>query len=224
MRLALSIVMMSTAVLPAQIVLAGASTETGSAKTAVKEIKKTEATKVFVTSADAEEKPPVLNTETDTKAAAGTTGVHRIRKETISSSTLLKIGGGVAITAGLIALAASGGGGSSHGSDNGSRTASSSEPPLPDRFVSAWKATGDQPGSGRTYIGEFHLYPGGALSYALSVSNGEQLSGSGNWGLSGYQLTVRTDHGSIYSGYVTPGDYNLVHLNSNTGWNLYLAR
>ncbi len=210
-RQALSTAILLTVVLPAQVLLAGTSTDVGNTRTTIKKIQKTKATKIFVTNTENEKKKEA---KTNTPETGSPTIATRKRKEELSSSTLLKIGGGTAIAAGLIALAAGGGGGGN----------SKPEPLTADRFVSAWKANGDQPGSGRTYIGEYHLYSGGAISYAVNISSGEQFAGGGNWSLSGDQLTIRTDHGSIYSGSITPGDYNMVNLNSNTGWNLHLTR
>lgn len=137
-----------------------------------------------------------------------------------SMSTGMKVGlavGAAAAVGAGIALAA--GSGSDSGGSSGS-----TEPPTAASLVGAWSAAGDQPGSGRTYTGTYHLYDGGGLGYDLNVSSGEHLVGSGSWRITEYLLEMHTDHGSLYSGQFTPGVYNIIHMNANTQWNLTLTR
>lgn len=97
-------------------------------------------------------------------------------------------------------------------------------PPTADSLVGPWHGEGNQPGSGLTYSGTYHLYQGGSLGYDLNVSDGEHLVGGGSWRINGYRLDVHTDHGSLYSGSFAPGVTNVINMNANTGWNLTLNR
>lgn len=132
----------------------------------------------------------------------------------LSTGTMIAIGAGAAVLlGGAIALA----------------TDSSDPPPPPtpptaEQLVSPWHAEGNQPGSGLTYTGTYHLYQGGGLGYDLYVSNGQHLVGGGAWRINHYTLSLHTDHGSLYTGEFAPGNINTVNLNSNTGWNLTLTR
>jgi len=134
----------------------------------------------------------------------------------LSTGMWVGIGVGAAAVIG-VAIAAGGGGG-------GDDAPAPIVPPTADSLVSPWHAEGNQPGSGRTYSGTYHLYQGGSLGYDLQVSSGEHLVGSGSWRITEYQLQMRTDHGSLYSGNFTPGIYTVIHMNANTGWNLTLTR
>jgi len=136
-----------------------------------------------------------------------------------SLSTPLMIGIGVAVlVGGAVAIGSSGGGGGD------STPAVPQTPPTPDQLVAPWHAEGNQPGSGLTYSGTYHLYQGGGLGYDLRVSDGEHLVGGGSWRLDGYTLSLHTDHGSLYRGDFVPGNISTVSLNANTGWNLTLTR
>ncbi len=139
-------------------------------------------------------------------------------ESSISTGMWIGIGAGAVIVAG-VAIAAGGGGGG--GSDD---SPDPTIPPTADSLVAAWQVTGRQPGSGLTYSGTYHLYQGGSLGYDLNVSNGQHLAGGGSWRINGYQLQMHTDHGSLYSGSFVPGNYNVIHLNSNTGWDITLTR
>ncbi len=133
-------------------------------------------------------------------------------------STGLIIGIGVGAAA-LVGIAVAVG-----GSSGGDETPVSVGPPTADSLVGAWHGEGNQPGSGLTYTGTYHLYQGGSLGYDLNVSDGEHLIGGGSWRINGYQLDIHTDHGSLYSGSFAPGVTNVVSLNANTGWNLTISR
>ncbi len=132
-------------------------------------------------------------------------------------STGMKIGIGVGaavLLGGAIALGGDGGGGDS----------APPVPPTADELVSAWHADANQPGSGLTYSGTYHLYQGGGLGYDIYISNGQHLTGGGAWRIEGYNLSVHTDRGSLYRGTFAPGNIISVSLNSNTGWVLTLTR
>jgi len=134
-------------------------------------------------------------------------------------STPLMIGIGAAVLlGGAVALGSSGGGGGD------STPPADPIPPTPDQLVAPWHAEGNQPGSGRTYSGTYHLYQGGSLGYDLHISDGDHLVGGGSWRLDGYTLSLHTDHGSLYRGDFVPGNITSVSLNANTGWNLVLTR
>jgi len=140
------------------------------------------------------------------------------KDSSLSTGTWIGIGAGaVVLLGGAVALGSGGGSGSSGGSDP-------VVPPTAAQMVSAWQAVGEQPGSGRTYTGTYHLYDGGSIGYDLNVSSGEHLVGSGSWRTNGYQLEIHTDHGSLYSGSFSPGVYTIIHMNANTQWNLTLTR
>lgn len=164
---------------------------------------------------DSSEEVPVLDDSSKiVKDEPGTTPVEETH---LSTGAKVGIGvGAVALVGGIVALAGGGGGGSS--------STSSNNPPTADQLVDAWQANANQPGSGLTYIGTYQLYQGGSLSYSVNISDGEQFAGGGSWSLVDYALTVRTDHGSVYTGSFAPGNITSVDLNSNTGWNLYLTR
>lgn len=134
----------------------------------------------------------------------------------MSTGMMIGVGAGaVVLLGGAIALGSGGGG------DDSSDPV---VPPTMDQLVSPWSAVGNQPGSGRSYTGTFHLYSGGSLGYDLNVSSGEHLVGGGSWRINGYQLEVHTDHGSLYSGSFTPGNYSIIQMNANTQWNVTLTR
>lgn len=124
--------------------------------------------------------------------------------------------GAVLLVGGAIAL---GSGGSSSSSDS-----SSTEPPTADSLVGAWQAGASQLGSGLTYTGTYQLFQGGGVAYDIYVSDGEHLVGGGSWRINEYQLSIHTDHGSLYQGSFTPGNYNTVSLVANTYWTLTLTR
>jgi hypothetical protein len=90
--------------------------------------------------------------------------------------------------------------------------------------VSAWHAAGEQPGSGRTYTGTYHLYDGGSIGYDINISSGEHYVGGGSWSINGYQLQINTDHGSHYGGSFSPGVYTVIRMSANTQWLLTLSR
>jgi len=138
-------------------------------------------------------------------------------ESSISTGMWIGIGVGAAVLAG-VAIAAGGGG----SSDND--TPAPVVPPTMDQLVAAWSAAGHQPGSGLTYTGTYHLYQGGSLGYDLNVSNGQHLVGGGSWRLNGYQLQLHTDHGSLYSGSFASDNFDVIHMNANTGWDLTLSR
>lgn len=141
-----------------------------------------------------------------------------VKEEESSLSTGMMIGIGVGAIA-LVGVAVAVGGG---GGDDSSGPI---VPPTADELVAAWHAEGNQPGSGRTYSGTYHLYPGGSLGYDLQVAGEDHLVGGGSWRINGYQLQIHTDHGSLYSGEFAPSRvYTVIHMNSNTGWNLTLTR
>ncbi len=136
--------------------------------------------------------------------------------EFFTTGMMIGIGAGAAVlVGGAIALGGGGGGG---GDD------APVVPPTADNLVSAWHAEGNQPGSGRTYSGTYHLYQGGSLGYDLHVSSGEHFVGGGSWKLTDYQLQIHTDHGSSYTGSFVPGNITTINLNSNSQWNLTLTR
>ena len=97
-------------------------------------------------------------------------------------------------------------------------------PPTADQLVDPWHAEGNQPGSGRTYVGTYHLYSGGVIGYDLQVSTGEHLVGTGSWSINEYLLQIQTDHGSLYSGQFTPGAYTSIDMNATSQWILRLTR
>jgi len=133
----------------------------------------------------------------------------------LSTGTMIAIGAGaVVLVGGAIAL----------GTDSSDSPPPPPTPPTADQLVNPWHAEGNQPGSGLTYTGTYHLYQGGALGYDLYVSNGQRLVGGGAWRIDHYTLSIHTDHGSLYRGDFAPGNLNSVNLNSNTGWNLTLTR
>ncbi len=134
-----------------------------------------------------------------------------------TTGMMIGIGAGAAVLVGG-AIALGGGGGGGGGDDV------PAVPPTADQLVSAWHAEGDQPGSGRTYSGTYHLYQGGSLGYDLQVSSGEHFVGGGSWKLTDYQLQIHTDHGSLYTGSFIPGNITTIHLTSNSQWNLALTR
>lgn len=135
-----------------------------------------------------------------------------------SLSTGVKVGIGVGAVAVIGAAVAIGGGGG--GGDDAPIVS-----PTADSLVAGWHAEGNQPGSGRTYSGTFHLYQGGSLGYDLQVHGEDHMVGGGSWRVNGYQLEIRTDHGSLYSGQFVPAAaYVVINMNSNTGWNLTLTR
>ncbi|HID70139.1 MAG TPA: hypothetical protein EYP35_06700 [Desulfobacterales bacterium] len=147
----------------------------------------------------------------------------------LSKGMMIGVGAGAAVLIG-VAIAAGGGGG---GEDTGvsvpgttpiDASSSSAAPPTPAQLVAAWHAEGNQPGSGRTYTGTYHLFDGGSIGYDLYVSSGEHLVGGGSWRVSDYQLQIHTDHGSLYSGNFAPGNYSYINMNANTQWNLTLSR
>ena len=160
------------------------------------------------------------NVEKETAADASKDAVGDTEKSSkddessLSTGMMIGIGAGAAVLIG-VAVAAGGGGG---GGD------APVGPPTADQLVAAWHAEGSHPATGRTYSGTFHLYQGGALGYDIWVTDGRHLVGGGSWVLNGYQLQIRTDHGSLYSGELTPGVYTVIHLMSNTAWNLTLTR
>lgn len=146
--------------------------------------------------------------------------IHDPEAEESSMSTGMIIGisvGGAALLGLGVAVAAGGGGGSDD-------PPAPLGPPTADSLVGAWSAQGNQPGSGLTYTGTYHLYQGGSLGYDLNVSDGEHLVGGGSWRINGYQLDIHTDHGSLYSGSFVQGVYNVIHMNANSGWNLTISR
>jgi len=136
----------------------------------------------------------------------------------LSSPLMIGIGAAV-LVGGAVALGSSGGGDS-----DSTETAASQTPPTADQLVDPWHAEGNQPGSGRSYSGTFHLFQGGILGYDIYVSDGEHLVGGGSWRLDGYTLSIHTDHGSLYKGDFAPGNINVISLSSSTGWNLTLTR
>lgn len=151
----------------------------------------------------------------------------------LSTGTWVGIGAGaVVLLGGAVALGSGGGGddSSSVAATNGVTTGSSGgggdsvAPPTAGQLVSAWHGAGEQPGSGRTYTGTYHLYDGGSIGYDLNLSSGEHYVGGGSWRINGYQLQIHTDHGSLYSGSFSPGVYTIIHMNANTQWNLTLTR
>ena len=148
----------------------------------------------------------------------------------LSKGMMIGIGAGAAVLIG-VAIAAGGGGGgggdtavSVPGTTPVAVPSSSAAPPIPAQLVAAWHAEGNQPGSGRTYTGTYHLFDGGAIGYDLYVSDGEHLVGGGSWRVNGYQLQIHTDHGSLYSGNFAPGNYSHINMNANSQWNLTLTR
>lgn len=134
-------------------------------------------------------------------------------------STGMKIGVGAAAAIALGVAVSSGG-----GSAASPAPVVPAVPPTADQLVDPWHVEGQQPGSGRSYTGTFHLYQGGALGYDLNLSDGVHLVGGGNWRLTEYLLQIYTDHGSLYSGSFVPGNITSVHLNANTGWTVTLSR
>jgi hypothetical protein len=143
----------------------------------------------------------------------------------MSTPMMIGIGVGVAALAGgAVALGSSSGGGDDGGAAPAPAVNQTDTPPAADQLVAAWDATANQPGSGLTYTGVYHLYQGGPVGYDILISDGEHLVGGGNWWLQGYTLTIITDHGSRYMGDFQPGNINSVDLNATTGWNLHLAR
>ena len=138
-------------------------------------------------------------------------------ESSMSTGMMIGIGAGAVVLLGAAIAVGSGGGG-------GDDPAAPIVPPTANNLVDAWHAEGEQPGSGRTYSGTYHLYDGGSLGYDLTVSSGEHLVGGGSWRINGYQLQIHTDHGSRYSGEFTPGNYTVIHMSANTQWNSTLTR
>lgn len=140
-------------------------------------------------------------------------------ESSLSTGMMIGIGAGTAALIG-IAVAVGGGGG---GDDEPPAPVA---PPTADHLVDAWHAEGNQPGSGKTYTGTYHLYDGGSIGYDLQVSSGEHLVGSGSWRVNEYQLQIHTDHGSLYSGEFAPSNtsYTVIHMSANSQWNLTLTR
>ncbi len=154
-------------------------------------------------------KPPVTQrTTTTTETGAETPAM--------STGMMIGLGAGAAVLVGVAIAAGSGGGGSSSGF--------STAPPTAAMLTGRWNANGEQPGSGLTYTGFYTFYAGGSLGYDLNVSDGEHMVGGGSWSNSGYELIVRTDHGSTYDGSFAPGLYSNITLGSNVGWGLVLTR
>jgi hypothetical protein len=164
--------------------------------------------------------------EDTAKEPAGVVTPVQEEKSGLSTPMMIGIGAGVAVLAGVaIAVGSSGGGDDDNGSTATTPVVQEPEtPPTSDQFVAAWNATASQSGSGLTYSGYYQLYQGGGLSYNLWVSDGEHFVGGGGWSLSGYTLTMHTDHGSTYVGTVPSGNnITSVTLNSNNGWTLTLS-
>lgn len=165
------------------------------------------------------------STVTDTEESSGKEG------KGLSKGMMIGIGAGAAVLIG-VAIAAGGGGGgggdtaavSVPGTAPAPQQSSSAAPPTPAQLVSAWHAEGNQPGSGKTYTGTYHLFDGGSIGYDLFVNTGEHLVGGGSWRVSGFQLQIHTDHGSLYSGNFAAGNYSQINMNANTQWNLTLTR
>lgn len=212
-RFVLPFLLFAVALSPVQLSLAQTAAEVEILEANSKKIVKTDSEDAVVS-----EDVPVL--DENSKTAKEDETLCGVEKTKLSRTAKVGIGVGAAVlVGGVVALAAGGG-----GSDGGGSSSSSSQPPTAEHLVDAWQATADQPGSGLTYTGTYQLYNGGAISYAVYISDGQQFSGGGRWTLEGYRLTIRTDHGSVYSGTLEPGNINTVDLNANTGWNLHLAR
>ena len=154
------------------------------------------------------------------KVALDTTEKSAVPAETygmlpLSNNMMIGIGAGAAVLLGVAVAVDDGSGGSDP---------APVVPPTAAQLVDAWQAVGDQPGSGRTYTGTYHLYDGGSIGYDLQVSSGEHLVGTGSWRITDYYLEIHTDHGSLYSGQFTPGIYTSIHMNATSQWNLHLTR
>lgn len=200
----LPLLVAALSVLPAQVSLAQATEATKKVDT-VTTLKPTEHKKAVTEDETAEPQKPTSSVNET---------VAEEEEFSLSTGTMIAIGAGAAVLlGGAIALA----------------TDSSDPPPPPtpptaEQLVSPWHAEGNQPGSGLTYTGTYHLYQGGGLGYDLYVSNGQHLVGGGAWRIDHYTLYLHTDHGSLYKGEFAPGNITTVNLNSNTGWNLTLTR
>ncbi len=151
-------------------------------------------------------------------------------EQSLSKGMMIGIGAGAVVLVGVAIAAGSGGGsgGSTAVSVPGTTPvtvpSSSAAAPAPAQLVAAWHAEGNQPGSGKTYTGTYHLFDGGSIGYNLYVSDGEHLVGGGSWRVNGFQLQIHTDHGSLYSGNFAPGNYSYINMNANSQWNLTLTR
>lgn len=203
--------------LPAQIALCQSATdvekiEVESSKVIKVDKESTESEKHETTSS---ENVPVLKDES--KKTAPEPEPPQVKKSSLSTGAIVGISAGAIVLVGAIAALSGGGGG-------GGESSSSSEPPTAEQLVSAWQATANQPGSGLTYNGTYQLFQGGSIWYDIYVSDGEHLTGNGSWSLVGYQLSIHTNHGSLYQGSFAAGNITSVSLNSNTGWNLNLSR
>lgn len=204
-RIFVSLVAVLFTLLPVQVTLCQAAAETSAITLPV------------------EQSAPTGDTEKKAAVSSSTEAVREIHDpeaEESSMSTGLKIGIGVGAAV-LVGVAVAAGGGGGGGDDT---PAVPIGPPTADSLVGAWSAQGNQPGSGLTYTGTYHLYQGGSLGYDLNISDGQHLVGSGSWRINGYQLDIHTDHGSLYSGSFAQGVYNVVHMNANTDWNLTISR
>ncbi len=153
----------------------------------------------------------------------------------LSTGAWVGIGAGAVVLLGGAVALGSGGGGDDTGSaagtidvntgtSGGSSGGDSAAPPTAGQLVSAWHAAGEQPGSGRTYTGTYHLYDGGSIGYDINISSGEHYVGGGSWSINGYQLKINTDHGSHYGGSFSPGVYSVIHMSADTQWLLTLSR
>ncbi|BHH84220.1 hypothetical protein [Desulforhopalus sp. 52FAK] len=216
-RVILQILVVLTTIIPVQVALAGSVSTVETIEANAEKVVKVN-DNVSVTKADGEVTAEVPMLEDGSKKAKPTTQPIPSKKTSLSTGAKVGIGvGAVVLVGGVVALA-----GGSGGSGGGSSEPAG--PPTADSLVSAWQATANQPGSGLTYTGTYHLYQSGAISYAVYISDGQQFAGGGSWTLEEYRLTIRTDHGSVYSGSFAPGNISSVDLNSNTGWNLFLTR
>lgn len=180
--------------------------------------------------------PVELSVEKNKVAVEKTTGNATVlpKVETYDSSlstgTWVGIGAGaVVLLGGAIALGSSGGGDDSNaatttGTSGDTGGGDSVTPPTAGQLVSAWHAAGEQPGSGRTYTGTYHLFDGGSIAYDINISSGEHYVGGGSWSINGYQLRINTDHGSHYGGSFSPGVYTVIHMSADTQWLLTLSR
>lgn len=212
-RVILQILVVLTTIIPVQVTLAESVSKVETIEASAEKVVKVY-DNASVIKADGEVTAEVPVLEDESKKTKATTLPSPLKKTSLSTGAKVGIGvGAVVLVGGVIALAGGGGGGSS----------APATPPTADSLVSAWQATANQPGSGLTYTGTYHLYQGGAISYAIYVSDGQQLAGGGSWSIEEYQLTIRTEH-SVYSGSFAPGNISSVDLNSNTGWNLFLTR
>ncbi|MFW2365596.1 MAG: hypothetical protein ACN4GW_04220 [Desulforhopalus sp.] len=162
---------------------------------------------------DSQSKTPVNNEESSEESEVASAGDSETEQEKMS--TMGKVGiaaGAVAVVGVALAL----GGGSSGSS-------APPEPPTAEHLVSAWSASASSADS-RSYTGKYHLYNGGALGYDLNLSDGTRKVGGGHWSISGYELTLRNDTGTVYSGTFAPGNTTSITLHTNVGWTLELSR